>query len=113
MVFTAHHDHLGLAAERDETGDNIYNGAIDNASGSAALLAIARAITNLPEKPKRSVMFAFVGAEDREVRRLWFLVVTPLCGGLSPTLHGFSQRLADDLLLLLYHNYLQVQHVSQ
>jgi hypothetical protein len=65
VVFTAHHDHLGLAAARDETGDNIYNGAVDNASGTAALLSIARAITSLPERPKRSIMFAFVGAEEQ------------------------------------------------
>lgn len=65
VVFTAHHDHIGLAAERDETGDNIYNGAIDNASGTALLLTIAKAITELPEPPKRSLMFAFVGAEEQ------------------------------------------------
>lgn len=65
VVFTAHHDHIGLAAERDETGDNIYNGAIDNASGTALLLTMAKAITELPEPPKRSLMFAFVGAEEQ------------------------------------------------
>lgn len=65
VVFTAHHDHLGLAAQRDENGDNIYNGAIDNASGTASLLTIARAIASLPEPPKRSILFAFVGAEEQ------------------------------------------------
>lgn len=65
VVFTAHHDHLGLAAERDEAGDNIYNGAVDNASGTASLLTIARAFASLPEPPKRSIMFAFVGAEEQ------------------------------------------------
>ncbi len=65
VVFMAHHDHLGLAAERDETGDNIYNGAIDNASGTATLLAIASAIAQQPNLTKRSIMFAFVGAEEQ------------------------------------------------
>ncbi len=65
VVFTAHHDHLGLAEARDETGDYIYNGAVDNASGTAALLTIARAFASLPQRPKRSIMFAFVGAEEQ------------------------------------------------
>jgi Zn-dependent M28 family amino/carboxypeptidase len=65
VVFTAHHDHLGLAAERDAQGDNIYNGAIDNASGTASLLTIARAIASLPQPPQRSILFAFVGAEEQ------------------------------------------------
>lgn len=65
IVFTAHHDHLGLAEARDAQGDNIYNGAIDNASGVASLLMIARAIAALPERPKRSILFAFVGAEEQ------------------------------------------------
>jgi len=65
VVFMAHHDHLGLAAERDASGDNIYNGAIDNASGTATLLAMARAIAGSPTQSKRSLMFAFVGAEEQ------------------------------------------------
>ncbi len=65
VVFTAHHDHLGLAEVRDAQGDNIYNGAIDNASGAASLLTIARAIAALPTPPKRSILFAFVGAEEQ------------------------------------------------
>ncbi|MFP3940612.1 MAG: M28 family peptidase [Thermoanaerobaculia bacterium] len=61
VVFTAHHDHLGRAEEGD---DRIYNGALDNASGCAQLLAIARAYTRLPEPPRRSALFLFVGAEE-------------------------------------------------
>ncbi len=56
VLFMAHHDHLGLAERRDATGDNIYNGAIDNASGTASLLAIAKAIASMPARPKRSIM---------------------------------------------------------
>lgn len=65
VIFMAHHDHLGLAAARDAEGDNIYNGAIDNASGVATMLTIARAICSLPVAPKRSIMFAAVGAEEQ------------------------------------------------
>ena len=65
VIFMAHHDHIGLAADRDVRGDNIYNGAIDNASGTAALLSIAQAITESGHKPKRSVLFAAVGAEEQ------------------------------------------------
>jgi hypothetical protein len=65
VLYTAHHDHLGLAAERDERQDNIYNGAVDNASGVAGMLAIADAYTRLPEPPARSILFAAVGAEEQ------------------------------------------------
>lgn len=65
VIFMAHHDHLGIAQTRDARGDNIYNGAIDNASGTAALLSIARAVTSLPTPPRRSIMFAVVGAEEQ------------------------------------------------
>lgn len=65
VIFMAHHDHLGLAQQRDAQGDNIYNGAIDNASGAAALLAIGRAIAALPHPPRRSIMLAAVGAEEQ------------------------------------------------
>ncbi len=65
LVYMAHHDHLGLAAERDVNSDNIYNGAIDNASGTAALLAMAKAYTQLEQKPSRSILFAAVSAEEQ------------------------------------------------
>jgi Zn-dependent M28 family amino/carboxypeptidase len=65
VVVMAHHDHLGLAAQRDATGDNVYNGAIDNASGTAGMLAIVKAFTMMPERPRRSILFAAVGAEEQ------------------------------------------------
>ncbi len=65
VVFMAHHDHIGIAAQRSAKGDNIYNGAIDNASGTAAVLAIARACSRLKERPRRSILFAAVGAEEQ------------------------------------------------
>lgn len=65
VLYMAHHDHIGMAADRDARGDSIYNGAIDNASGTAALLAIAQAITESGHRPKRSIVFAAVGAEEQ------------------------------------------------
>jgi Zn-dependent M28 family amino/carboxypeptidase len=64
VVYTAHHDHLGIG-KPDATGDKIYNGALDNASGCAELLAIAKAFKALPSPPRRSVMFLFVAAEEQ------------------------------------------------
>jgi hypothetical protein len=66
VVMTAHLDHVGLGAAGD--GDNIFNGADDDASGSAALLAIARAYADGAAKgmrPKRSIVFLWVGGEEK------------------------------------------------
>ena len=64
VIYTAHHDHLGIGTP-NEDGDAIYNGAMDNASGVAQVMAIARAIKALPEAPRRSVLVALVGAEEQ------------------------------------------------
>ncbi len=64
VIYTAHHDHLGIG-EPDKAGDKIYNGALDNAAGVAQVLAIAKAFTALPQKPRRSVLFLFVAAEEQ------------------------------------------------
>ena len=64
VIYSAHHDHFGIG-EPDSTGDNIYNGAEDNASGCAQVLAIARAMAALPERPRRSVLMLFVAGEEQ------------------------------------------------
>ncbi|HEX8890406.1 MAG TPA: M28 family peptidase [Pyrinomonadaceae bacterium] len=66
VVFSAHWDHLGIGAP-DKNGDKIYNGAVDNASGVASILAIAEALTKLPmnERPRRSILFLFPTAEEQ------------------------------------------------
>ncbi|HSS76113.1 MAG TPA: M20/M25/M40 family metallo-hydrolase [Thermoanaerobaculia bacterium] len=64
VILSAHHDHLGIGAP-DKTGDKIYNGAVDNAAGCATVLAIAKAVAALPERPKRSILIAFVAAEEQ------------------------------------------------
>jgi Zn-dependent M28 family amino/carboxypeptidase len=63
VVFSAHHDHLGIG-KPDASGDTIYNGAVDNASGVAQVLAIAKAFMALPERPRRSILFAIVSCEE-------------------------------------------------
>ena len=66
VVFTGHWDHLGIGAPNKE-GDTIYNGALDNATGVASLLEIARVLSALPaaEKPKRSILFLIPTAEEQ------------------------------------------------
>jgi len=64
VIYSAHHDHFGIGTP-DKTGDRIYHGAEDNASGCAQLLAIAKAFAALPERPRRSVLFLFVGVEEQ------------------------------------------------
>ena len=64
ILYTAHWDHLGIG-QPDAKGDSIYNGALDNASGSAALLEIARAFTQEKEKPERTILFLSVTAEEQ------------------------------------------------
>ena len=63
ILYTAHYDHLGI--HPDESGDNVYNGAEDNATGCGILLELARVVAASPEKPKRSVIFASVTAEEQ------------------------------------------------
>ena len=64
IVYSAHHDHIGISPD-ESLEDRIYNGALDNASGVSQVLAIGRAFAALPEKPRRSIMIALVGAEEQ------------------------------------------------
>ncbi|HXY47819.1 MAG TPA: M28 family metallopeptidase [Terriglobales bacterium] len=63
VMYSAHYDHLGIRP--DMPGDNIYNGADDNATGCGILLEIARAYGQAVEKPHRSILFASVTAEEQ------------------------------------------------
>jgi Zn-dependent M28 family amino/carboxypeptidase len=62
VVYSAHHDHLGVRDPKN--GDAIYNGALDNASGVAAMLTAAQALAGASPRPRRSVLFAAVGVEE-------------------------------------------------
>ncbi|WP_199098635.1 M28 family metallopeptidase [Dyella sp. ASV21] len=63
VIYSAHWDHLGIGAP-DAKGDKIYNGAVDNGTGTAALIELARAFAKSP-KPERSVVFLNVTAEEK------------------------------------------------
>jgi Zn-dependent M28 family amino/carboxypeptidase len=63
VVFTAHSDHLGIG--ESVNGDNIYNGAIDDASGTACLLEIAKAFKRMSPRPRRSILFVSATAEEK------------------------------------------------
>jgi Zn-dependent M28 family amino/carboxypeptidase len=63
VMYTAHYDHLGIRP--DMPGDNIYNGADDNATGCGILLELARAFAEARQKPRRSILFASVTAEEQ------------------------------------------------
>ncbi len=71
IIYSAHWDHLGIGTPVN--GDAIYNGAIDNATGCAILLELARVWGALPQKPKRSVLFLSVTAEEGGLRGLGIL----------------------------------------
>ena len=76
LVYTAHWDHLG----KDTTlkGDQIYNGAMDNASGSSALIEIAKAYAALKTPPRRSILFLSVTAEEKGLVGAKFYATHPL-----------------------------------
>ena len=80
VIYSAHWDHFGTREPlpTDTAGtDRIYNGAYDNASGCAGLLEIAKAFTKSPQKPGRSIYFAFVTAEESGLLGSGFLAANP------------------------------------
>jgi Zn-dependent M28 family amino/carboxypeptidase len=76
FIYMAHWDHFGTDPKLE--GDQIYNGALDNASGTAALLEIARAYSALPQSPRRSVLFLSVTAEEQGLLGSLFYAANPL-----------------------------------
>jgi len=64
IIYTAHWDHLGIG-KPDAKGDSIYNGAVDNADGVASLISMAKAFTEVKDKPKRSIVFLAVTGEEQ------------------------------------------------
>jgi len=63
VIFTGHYDHLGI--RRDQPGNNIYHGALDNATGAAMVVEIARAVAAAKERPRRTFYFVSVTAEEQ------------------------------------------------
>jgi Zn-dependent M28 family amino/carboxypeptidase len=76
LIYSAHWDHLG----KDETlkGDRIYNGALDNASGTAGLLEIAKAYSSLKTPPRRSILFLVLTGEEMGLLGTHYYVQNPL-----------------------------------
>lgn len=76
VIYTAHWDHFGIGEEVD--GDNIYHGAIDNATGIGGMIEIARAFSNLPNPPKRSILFLAVTAEEQGLLGSKYYAINPI-----------------------------------
>ena len=76
VVYTAHWDHFGIGPAVN--GDKIYHGAVDNASGTAALIEMARAYKELPVPPKRSILFLAVTAEEQGLLGSLYYSLNPL-----------------------------------
>ena len=76
VIYSAHWDHLGVG-EPDAKGDKIYNGAVDNATGTAALIELGRAFAHAP-KPQRSVIFLNVTAEEKGLLGSEYYAAKPL-----------------------------------
>jgi len=76
VVYTAHWDHFGIGTPVQ--GDSIYNGALDNASGTAGLLTLAKAFAALPKPPRRSILFLSVTAEEQGLLGSQYYSVAPL-----------------------------------
>ena len=76
VVYTAHWDHFGIGPAVN--GDKIYNGALDNASGVAAMLEIAHELTQVKPAPRRSMLFIAVTAEEQGLLGSMYYAVTPV-----------------------------------
>ena len=75
VMLTAHYDHVGTRGTGD---DHIFNGANDNASGTASVVEIAQALAALPERPKRSVLFLALFGEEKGLLGAYYYTRHPL-----------------------------------
>ncbi len=91
VIVGAHYDHVGYGTKENSRGPigKIHNGADDNASGTSALLELAEAFSRLPEAPRRSILFAFWDAEEKEMlgSRHWLGQPTIPLGRLAAVLN--------------------------
>ena len=74
VIYTAHLDHIGV---RGDGKDNIYNGAYDNAAGIGAIIEIADTIISMESKPRRSIIFAAVTAEEKGLQGSSYFTINP------------------------------------
>ncbi len=77
LIYSAHWDHFGIG-KPDSTGDSIYNGAVDNGSGTAALLSVAKAFAQSTHKPQRSLLFLSVTGEEQGLLGSEYYATHPL-----------------------------------
>ena len=77
IIYTAHWDHLGVGTPNAE-GDSIYNGALDNATGTAGLLELARAFKNLKTKPGRTIVLLAVTSEEQGLQGSAYYAQNPV-----------------------------------
>ncbi len=78
IVYTAHWDHLGKKTDGEGDDDRIFNGAVDNATGTAALVELARVFKSMPTAPQRSIAFLAVTAEESGLLGSRFYAENPL-----------------------------------
>jgi Zn-dependent M28 family amino/carboxypeptidase len=78
VVLMAHLDHVGISEKAE--GDKINNGAMDNATGTATMLEVARAMAMAPNRPRRSILFAAVTAEEKGLLGSEYLAKNPVVG---------------------------------
>jgi Zn-dependent M28 family amino/carboxypeptidase len=102
FIYMAHWDHLGTAPHQEgQEGDFIYNGALDNASGTAGMIEIAEVFTSLPTAPQRSVGFLAVTAEESGLLGSKAFVADPpfpmhkTAGGVNMDGLNFLGRMSD------------------
>src|SRR5579863_10121845 len=92
VVLSAHIDHIGIGAPIN--GDKIYNGAMDNGSGSALLIDIAAQMKEHPEKLRRSVLFVFVTAEEKGLLGSRYFAAHP-----TVDIHSIAADINTDMFL--------------
>ena len=106
VVLSAHLDHLGIG--EPVKGDRIYNGAMDDASGDASLIEIARAMKNSAAKPKRSILFLSVTGEEKGELGSQYFAAHPTVSG--PIVADINM---DMYLPLFPLKYLEVQGLGE
>jgi Zn-dependent M28 family amino/carboxypeptidase len=106
VVVSAHLDHLGIGAPVN--GDKIYNGAMDDASGIASLIEIARAVRDSSAKPKRSILFLAVTAEEKGLLGSQYYASHPTVKG--PIIADINMDMPLPLFAL---KYLEVQGLGE
>jgi len=107
VTVTAHLDHLGIGLPIN--GDKIYNGAMDNASGSASLIEIAKSLAHSPSRPKRSVLFLSLTGEEEGMLGSRYFVAYP-----TVPLSDIVAAINMDMYLPLFPlHYLEVQGLGE